>query len=163
MNDTQIEFLSIRIYDTYPLKVTDLTLFFRNIKEGVYGEFYENLSADKIMGWLGKYFDQRCEYAQMQSQSSHDTFRKDKMTQEEKEIFNENMGNIFRGVGKEKVVYDSDKGLARHKNALYVTMMKKTDYELKKYLLENDSKSSSFDEAMYGFVEQEIEIRNKRK
>jgi len=56
MNGTQIEFTAERIYDTYFIKVTDLTLFFRNIKEGKYGGYYENMSQEKIMEWMRIYF-----------------------------------------------------------------------------------------------------------
>jgi len=81
MNGTQIEFTAERIYDTYFIKVTDLTLFFRNVKEGKYGHYYENLSQEKIMEWMRIYFDERCECAEILSQSKTEKFSvtKDKM------------------------------------------------------------------------------------
>lgn len=115
MNDPQIEFIAERIYETYPLKITDLTLFFRNVKEGVYGSFYENLSGEKIMEWLKEYFDLRCEYAQMQSQSNHQGFSatKDKL---HPDVIKE----MFKGVGEEKVIHEQKgDGLgSRYKNKL---------------------------------------------
>lgn len=161
LSDPQIEFLAERIYETYPLKVTDLTLFFRNVKEGAYGEFYENLSAEKIMGWLKEYFDQRCEYAQMQSQSGHSTFKSsENMSPEEKIIFNENLEKVFKDVGKEPVKYKSDDSEGRHKNALRILVVRKSTQELKEYLINNDSSSQFYDEAMYQLVEQELDRRN---
>lgn len=81
MNGAQIEFTAERIYDTYFIKVTDLTLFFRNIKEGKYGGYYENMSQEKIMEWMRIYFDERCEYAEILSQSKGEKFSptKDKL------------------------------------------------------------------------------------
>src|SRR5690606_7492077 len=87
-----------RIFDTYSLKVTDLTLFFRNVKDGVYGPFYENLSRDKIMQWLAMYFDERCEMAEMVNSRSHEKFS---MTKDP--ISPEVAKKMFEGVGEEKI------------------------------------------------------------
>ena len=95
MNGTQIEFTAERIYDNYFIKVTDLTLFFRNVKEGKYGPYYENLSQEKIMEWMRIYFDERCEYAEILSQSKAEKFSliKDKM--------HPNLINKFAEIAKE--------------------------------------------------------------
>lgn len=98
MTDGQMEDTAERIYDTYSLKVTDLTLFFRNVKDGVYGPFYENLSRDKIMQWLAMYFDERCEMAEMTNSRNHEKFSlvKDPINPEVAK-------KMFEGVGEEKV------------------------------------------------------------
>ena len=103
MSEAQIEFTAERIYETYSLKITDLTLFFRNVKEGVYGPYYENLSQDKIMQWLSEYWDLRCEYAELENQGRKENFSlsKDKINPEVIE-------KMFEGVGEEEVVFDSE-------------------------------------------------------
>lgn len=167
MTDAQMEFTAIRIYETYSLKVTDLTLFFRNIKEGVYGQYYENLGQEKIMDWLSKYYDLRCEYAQMQSQSGKkDAFENLKENHSEEEL-KEGLEIMFKGVGEEKVEHNHEKkGLgSKLKKVLIVDLPKKiksqTTNELREYLLNNDSSSQTYDQFIYNLVEKEIDIRNK--
>ena len=103
MSEAQIEFTAERIYETYSLKITDLTLFFRNVKEGVYGPYYENLSQDKIMQWLSEYWDLRCEYAELENQGRKENFSlsKDKINPEVIE-------KMFEGVGEEEIVFQSE-------------------------------------------------------
>lgn len=163
MSDAQMEFTATRIYETYSLKVTDLTLFFRNIKEGVYGQFYENLGQEKIMGWLAEYYKLRCEYGEMQAQCNHENFS---MTKDPipKEIVNE----MFKGVGSEKVVHDHEKdGLGKRINRVItkdlVTTIKSESLDfLKEYLINNDYNSKTYDETIYKLVETEIDLRNER-
>jgi len=163
MSDNQMEFTATRIYETYSLKVTDLTLFFRNVKEGVYGQFYENLSQEKIMEWLSQYYDLRCEYGQMQSQSKHDNFS---MTKDG--ISPEIAKKMFEGVGDEKVEFNHEKsGLgSRIKNVVTVDLPTKiksyTTKELRDYLVNNDAASKNYDEFIYKLIETEIDLRNKR-
>ena len=157
MNDAQIEFVADRIYSSYSLKVTDLTLFFRNIKEGVYGQFYENLSSEKIMEWLAQYYELRCEFGQMQSMGRHDNFS---MT---KDPINPDVAKkMFEGVGEDEVVYKEHKnGLGtRHKNALLVSITLKSTEELKSYLVKNDHNSPNYDKDIYLMVEKELDYRN---
>lgn len=162
MNDVQIEFTSERIYESYSLKVTDLTLFFRNIKEGVYGSFYENLSQEKIMGWLKEYFDLRCEYAQMSSQSRNDGYSvtKDK-------VHPDVVKKMFEGVGEEPVEFDHEKNGIGNRRKQVVTkdliteIKAKTLKELQAYLINNDAKKEHYNEYIYTLVETEIDIRNK--
>ena len=168
MNDANIEFIAKRIYYTYSLTVADLTFFFRNVKEGVYGSFYENLSSEKIMEWLRKYFDLRCEYAQMQTQSGHDSFsKKTNLSESEKTNLSQNLNNIFKGVGETNIDH-SKKGMglgSRKKGVINANLIKKISEtptkELKQYLLENDSSKKTFDEFIYKLIETEIDNRNK--
>ncbi len=165
MTDAQMEFTATRIYESYSLKVTDLTLFFRNIKEGVYGQFYENLSQEKIMEWLSQYFDLRCEYGQMQSQSMDDDFSLTKDA-----ISPEVAKEMFKGVGEEKVEYNHEKngGLgSRIKKVITIDLPTKikeyTTDELKEYLINNDVDSKNYDEFVYKLIEKELDERNKPK
>lgn len=162
MTDAQMEFTAIRIYETYSLKVTDLTLFFRNIKEGVYGQFYENLSREKIMEWLADYYALRCEYGQMQAQCKHDDFS---MTKDP--VDPEVAKKMFEGVGNEKAEYHHEKnGIGSRTNNIITANLPKrikssTTEELKEYLIKNDINSKTYDETIYMLIEKELDIRNK--
>lgn len=167
MSDMQMEFTAERIYDLYPLKVTDLTLFFRNVKEGVYGPYYENISQDKIMQWLAQYWDSRCDYAEMGQQQKHDNFSlsKDKAHPDV-------VKKMFEGVGEEQPVYDHEKSgvgtrakevLSKSVNtnifAKYNAVRAMTDKALKDYLVNADVRSDGFDKGYYEMVKKEIDSR----
>lgn len=120
MNDSQMEFTAERIYETYSLRITDLTLFFRNVKEGSYGPYYENLSGEKIMEWLKQYYDLRCEYAQMHSQSNRTDWFKENTSQMTKEEIKEGLEIMFKGVGEAKAEAQKGDGAGtRYKNLVY--------------------------------------------
>ena len=170
MNDTQIEFTSQRIYETYSLKITDLTLFFRNIKEGKYGNYYENLSQEKIMQWIALYFDERCEYAQMYSQSNHEKFSlikdkinpkvADKMVKMVEEFEKVSRDDKKNGLGtryKKAVVRNRVQFL----NGMCLEMKKMNKKQLKDYLINTDIKSEGFDQELYNLVEIELDKRKK--
>lgn len=42
--------------------LADVALIFRRAKLGQLGEFYGRLDGQMILGWFGKYFDERCDY-----------------------------------------------------------------------------------------------------
>lgn len=161
MTDNQMEFTAERIIDTYSLKVTDLTLFFRNVKEGEYGLFYENLSTEKIMEWLSEYFDERCEAAEMKAQAIDDGFSMIKDG-----IHPDVANKMFEGVGETKVDYSEHEGSGlgtRFKNVVVADLPKKiksmTTNELREYLINNDSTTQTYDSMIYQLVEKEIDLR----
>lgn len=164
MTPSQMDFIAERIYDTYSLRLADLTLFFRSVKEGVYGNFYENLSREKIMGWIAEYYKERCEIAEMYSQSSHEKFsiNKDPLPKDVIE-------KIFKGVGEEKVVHDhKTSGIGERMNKviltdLTTTIKKSSTEDLRNYLIKNDYESKTYDEAIYKLVEAEIDKRLTKK
>jgi len=170
MNDAQMEFTAERIYESYSLKITDLTLFFRNMKEGSYGPYYESLSQDKILQWLKQYYDLRCEYAEMFAQQKHDGFSltKDKMNPEVIE-------KIFKGVGGQKPEYDHEKnGLGKRmsgvlnkkfgedKTEIFKKVKALKDSELKKYIATTDFNSENFDPFYYKIAIAEIDQRKQK-
>ena len=55
-------------------------LFFRNIKSGIYGQFYENLSTEKLLEWARDYWNDRASVGELISEE-HKPFSvtKDKM------------------------------------------------------------------------------------
>lgn len=162
MSDVQIEFTAERIFDSYSLRVTDLTLFFRNIKEGVYGQFYENLGQEKILEWLRKYFDLRCEYAEMLSDRDKKSFE-DSI----KSLPKETIDKIFEGVGEDKIEHDHEKnGLGKRINKvitkdLLTTIKSEKTELLKEYLINNDINYKTYDETIYKLIETELDLRNK--
>jgi len=162
MNPAQMEFTAIRIYESYSLKITDLTLFFRNIKEGVYGPFYENLSTDKIMSWLKEYYDLRCEYAQMYASNQHEKFSasKDKINPEV-------ISEMFKGVGTEKVEFNHEKNTLGKRTKkvvvkdLIIEIKSWTTEDLREYLIKNDIESNNYSQTITKLIEAEIDLRNK--
>jgi len=167
MSDAQKEFTAERIYDMYCLKVTDLTLFFRNVKEGKYGGYYENLSQEKIMQWLSIYWDERCEYGQMMAQQNHEGFSatKDKL---EPDVIKK----IFKGVGEVELDH-SKRGNGSGARMKRKVMNNRTEYlnnmliqvknqsteSLKEYLINTDVNSKAFDTQVYELAERELDSR----
>ncbi len=169
MSDGQMDFTAERIFDTYSLKVTDLTLFFRNVKEGKYGPYYENLSQDKIMSWLAEYWEERCEYAEMSQQQRHDKFSlsKDKINPEV-------AAKMFEGVGEEPVDHTGDGNgiggrtkafLSKGRNAGVLDKLQHirtmTLKELRDYIINTNAHDEGFDAYFFEMVEREIDIREK--
>lgn len=78
MSNDQIEMCATAILDEfYALKFSDLTLLFKKIISGEYGEFYESLSIPKVLTFFREYFDSRCEIAIQESEMSHKNFTSD--------------------------------------------------------------------------------------
>ena len=175
MTDSQMEFTATRIVDEYRLKVTDLTLFFRSVKEGKYGEYYENLSREKIMGWLGKYFDERCEYAQMMSQSNHEKFSmsKDKVHPNILANFKKLDAEIKLKPYKRDPDNPNTLGKRTRRNVmkkdgeitmdLKKSLQLKTNEELKNYLLNFNAFTDGFNEETYTLVELILDERKRKE
>jgi len=72
MSEEQINLCSSMVVEEfYMLKVSDLTLLFKRIISGQYGEFYERLSIDKILTFFRTYLDERFELAADNSIRNH--------------------------------------------------------------------------------------------
>ena len=72
MSEGQIKLAaSLICEDFYMLKISDLTLMFRRIISGQYGEFFERLSIDKILTFFRKYREERFEIAINDSERAH--------------------------------------------------------------------------------------------
>jgi len=115
MSPNSIAFVSETIYDDYSLRLADLTLFFKMVRKGDFGDFYENISEGKILSWFKKYYDDRCNYAQNERHKEGKEFSTaiDKMNPE---VFKE----AFRGVGDEEIKHEQkgDGVGSRFKNRL---------------------------------------------
>ena len=103
MSDSQIEFTADRIFDSYSLRITDLVLFFKNVKAGAYGDYYEKLSSEKILQWISKYYDERCTMAENYSGIEHE-----KVNINTTKVHPKVYEAMFKGIGKEKVDYRID-------------------------------------------------------
>ena len=72
MSIEQIRLASVLICEEfYMLKMSDLTLLFKRIISGQYGEFYERLSIDKVLTFFRNYLEERFEIAIDQSSRDH--------------------------------------------------------------------------------------------
>lgn len=162
MSDAQIEFTSERICDTYSLKVTDLTLFFRNVKEGKYGPFFENMSSEKVLSWLAEYFEERCEYGRTMSDSQHEKVNVN-LTKMHPEI----VKKMFEGVGEKEVEFEHEKSTLGYRTKsgfqrdLITEIKKKSTEELRRYLIENDVSKETYNELIFKCIEAEIDKRNR--
>ncbi len=72
MSEDQIKLCSSMIVEEfYMLKISDLTLLFKKIISGQYGEFYERLSIDKVLTFFREYLDERLNLAADNSIRNH--------------------------------------------------------------------------------------------
>ena len=73
MSEEQINLCSgMVVEEFYMLKVSDLTLLFKRIISGQYGEFYERLSIDKILTFFRTYREERYTLAGEASAREHE-------------------------------------------------------------------------------------------
>ena len=72
MSEEQMKLAAVLICEEfYMLKMSDLTLLFKRIISGQYGEFYERLSIDKVLTFFRNYLEERFEIAIDQSSRDH--------------------------------------------------------------------------------------------
>ena len=72
MSEEQMKLASVLICEEfYMLKMSDLTLLFKRIISGQYGDFYERLSINKVLTFFRNYLEERFEIAIDQSSRNH--------------------------------------------------------------------------------------------
>lgn len=72
MSEEQMKLAAVLICEEfYMLKMSDLTLLFKRIISGQYGEFYERLSINKVLTFFRNYLEERFEIAIDQSSRNH--------------------------------------------------------------------------------------------
>ena len=72
MTESQLNFCSIYIVEEYYyFKTSELTLLFKKIISGQYGEFYESLSPAKVLTCFKEYSKERFNLAEDNSQRNH--------------------------------------------------------------------------------------------
>ena len=78
MSEDQMKLASVLICEEfYMLKISDLTLLFKRIISGSYGEFYERLGIDKILKFFRAYLEERYDEASRMSQQVHNDRQSD--------------------------------------------------------------------------------------
>ena len=78
MGEEQLDIATDMILsDFYALKMADLSLLFKNIIGGKYGEFYESLTIPKLIGFFREYFEARCNLAMEQSIRTSNEYKKE--------------------------------------------------------------------------------------
>ena len=76
LSETQITLCTEQIITDYPfLKLSELSLIFKRIISGEFGELYERISMPKLMSIFRKYEQERTEVVTSESQQSHESFR----------------------------------------------------------------------------------------
>ncbi len=72
MSENQIRLCaSLIVEDYHHLKIADIGFFFRKIIKGDYGQFYENISIEKVLSFLTKYDNDRMEIIERDSYEKH--------------------------------------------------------------------------------------------
>ncbi len=72
MSDTQVAMTVDLIIEEYPyMKTDDFKLCFKNAMKMKYGESYNRIDGQVIMGWLREYNKERCAIADSQSWNEH--------------------------------------------------------------------------------------------
>lgn len=76
LTEAQIELCTEQIMADYSfLKISELSLIFKRIVSGEFGELYERISMPKVMSIFRKYDQERTEVVVNQNQQAHEQFR----------------------------------------------------------------------------------------
>ncbi len=76
LTEAQIELCTEQIMADYSfLKISELSLIFKRIVSGEFGELYERISMPKIMNIFRQYDQERTEVVVTQNQQAHEQFR----------------------------------------------------------------------------------------
>ena len=98
MTESQIRLCAAQLLAEYGyLKITELTLIFKRILSGEYGEFYERLGIDKVLKFFREYDKERFEFIDEQRQREHAEFRYQEQKNETPlEDFKRNLKKAYR-------------------------------------------------------------------
>lgn len=76
MTEAQIRLCSSQLLNEYGyLKITELTLIFKRVLSGEYGEFYERIGIDKLLKFFRDYDKERFQFVVEERQREHAEFR----------------------------------------------------------------------------------------
>lgn len=98
MTESQIRLCAAQLLAEYGyLKITELTLIFKRILSGEYGEFYERLGIDKLLKFFREYDKERFQFIDEQRQREHAEFRYQEQKNETPlEDFKRNLKKAYR-------------------------------------------------------------------
>lgn len=156
-NESQAAILSIDLYEIFGYEtLEDVVLMYKLARQGKIGDGKDfKLDGQTVLHkWVPAYLELKAIERENQHQNRKDQSKAVQLPMHK---------NILSGAGTEKVDYEKSKKQGRHKNAMVVILKRKTDEELREYLLVNDKKSPTFNAAMYELVEKEIDFRNSLK
>lgn len=78
MTDQQTMDTAILILDEYKsLTIADINYIFNSAKKGKYGQFYDRLDGQMILGWFDKHFSERCEAAANASIRESESYKRE--------------------------------------------------------------------------------------
>lgn len=64
LSEKQIDVIaSMAVSQYYNMTIADISIMFKKVLKGDYGDFYESLDVPKVMKWFSAYFSERCEVA----------------------------------------------------------------------------------------------------
>lgn len=87
MTDVQTQETAILIIENYPvLKISDINLIFKRAKLGKFGQFYDRLDGQLLLGWFDTYFNERCQAAANISMREADKYKESGRTETFEEI-----------------------------------------------------------------------------
>lgn len=96
LSEVQIELCATSIVsEFYMLKVSEISLLFKRIISGEYGEFYESISIAKLLTFFRAYLEERFELAEDSSLRKHRDMQSD-------DTFNStsNLKRIMKGISR---------------------------------------------------------------
>lgn len=72
LTETEITFIAEAITEDFrTTTIADINIIFRRAKKGIYGKFYERLSAPEILTWFRDYYEERSNLAGELHRMSH--------------------------------------------------------------------------------------------
>jgi hypothetical protein len=78
MNEEQLDLCAETVLsDFYALKISDMTLVFKEIVSGKHGKFYERLSISDVLLIFSNYFNERCKAAEDETIRVHNDIKSD--------------------------------------------------------------------------------------
>ena len=76
LKEVQIDECARLILSEYwGMSIADINIVFRKAKMGGYGELYESLSLNKILGWFKEYYNDRLNTAGQMAREGHDNYK----------------------------------------------------------------------------------------
>lgn len=98
LTETQIELCAEQIMADYSfLKISELSLIFKRIVSGEFGELYERISMPKIMNIFRQYDQERTDVVVTQNQQAHEQFR---YQENRTESYDDDMQRLYKKMRK---------------------------------------------------------------
>lgn len=79
MTDQQTIETAMYVLDEYKsITIADINFIFKSAKTGKYGQFYDRLDGQMILGWFDTHFNERCAAAANASMREADKFKSER-------------------------------------------------------------------------------------